>query len=119
MTGETASALTSAVVTAVGSRISHFPEENGNMFNGDCAIICIAGLLGVHCLPVWMKRSDFRKTHRIRGDGCSDCMVAWCCLPCSVAQLNMEVKDRAASARAGPGAGYAQNHAPMAYKPVA
>ena len=37
------------------------------------------------------QRSTIRDRYRISGNGCGDCMSAWCCTPCTLTQESREV----------------------------
>lgn len=37
-----------------------------------------------------MKRGDMRAKHGIEGNGCTDCMTAWCCYCCALIQEEKE-----------------------------
>jgi len=66
-----------------------------------------------------MKRGEIRDRFGIEGNGCTDCLVSCFCQPCSLAQMNMELKERAATGGMPPAAqGYVQQQQPgMDYKP--
>ncbi|KAJ2978560.1 hypothetical protein NQ176_g3755 [Zarea fungicola] len=79
-------------------RLRAFPDtdtDNFSLFNGSCFMFTLASMCSLSCIPVWMQRKDLREKFGIRGGGCGDCMVASCCLPCAVSQINMELKKRA------------------------
>jgi hypothetical protein len=41
-----------------------------------------------------LRRQEIREEFHIRGDSCTDCLVTTFCGPCSLAQMNMEVKGK-------------------------
>ncbi|QIX01083.1 hypothetical protein AMS68_006600 [Peltaster fructicola] len=98
------------------SRQHAFPAEETGSCNGSCGIFCLASVVGLACIPVCMKRSEIRSAHRIKGSSCGDFMASWCCMPCSIAQMNSELKSRAKAVNAAPNAGYARQQAGMKYQ---
>lgn len=50
------------------------------------------------------QRTAVRNRYRIEGNGCGDCMCAWCCTPCSLTQEVNEVdqEERALARAAAP-----------------
>ncbi|KAK1066141.1 hypothetical protein LTR74_007359 [Friedmanniomyces endolithicus] len=94
----------------VDQRLEKFPETN---------------YVALQWIPVWLKRKELRNKFGIQGNGCTDCLVSYFCHPCSIAQMETELKDRAATAPTGLGeklapVGYAQQQsATMDYRAVA
>ncbi|KAK0941704.1 hypothetical protein LTR48_000283 [Friedmanniomyces endolithicus] len=94
----------------VDQRLEKFPETN---------------YVALQWIPVWLKRKELRTKFGIQGNGCTDCLVSYFCHPCSIAQMETELKDRAATAPTGLGeksapVGYAQQEsATMDYRAVA
>ncbi|KAK0855716.1 hypothetical protein LTS02_010988 [Friedmanniomyces endolithicus] len=94
----------------VDQRLEKFPETN---------------YVALQWIPVWLKRKELRNKFGIQGNGCTDCLVSYFCHPCSIAQMETELKDRAATAPTGLGeksatVGYAQQEsATMDYRAVA
>ncbi|KAK0272169.1 hypothetical protein LTR91_010223 [Friedmanniomyces endolithicus] len=111
----------------VDQRLEKYPETNRDefsLFSSGCFILGISNYCGLQWIPVWLKRKELRSRFGIQGNGCTDCLVSFCCHPCSIAQMETELKDRAATASTGMGekqapVGYAQQQDAMDYRPVA
>ena len=97
--------------------------------------MCAAGCCHLHWLVTLFKRGDMRAKFGIQGDGCTDCLVrptlpndrkcadsvlqaSYFCFPCTLAQMETEIKDRAALLQhsAGKPEGYSQPQGGMAYQ---
>ena len=39
------------------------------------------------------QRGEIRERLRLNGNGCSDCLVSWCCACCALVQEEREVQD--------------------------
>ncbi|KAL5476751.1 hypothetical protein ACEPAI_2937 [Sanghuangporus weigelae] len=67
--------------------------DGGDSCGGDCFLHCLL----TSCLSAgWVlqigQRQSVRQRYRIRGDGCGDCMLAWCCTPCELTQASRELE---------------------------
>jgi len=54
-----------------------------------------------------------------QGNGCTDCLAAAFCSPCTLAQMEMEIKDRARNQQTGidvKNAGYTSQQQGMVYQ---
>lgn len=57
-----------------------------------------------------------------QGNGCTDCLAAAFCAPCTLAQMEMEIKDRAKTQQTGvdfKNGGYTSQQQRMVYQPPA
>ncbi|KAL5514398.1 hypothetical protein ACEPAG_2486 [Sanghuangporus baumii] len=66
--------------------------DGGDSCGGDCFLHCLL----TSCLSAgWIlqigQRHSVRQRYRIRGNGCGDCMLAWCCTPCELTQASREL----------------------------
>ncbi|SMR51059.1 unnamed protein product [Zymoseptoria tritici ST99CH_1E4] len=78
--------------------------EFGQSRSEDCSYPCWEFFIGYivgACLMVpcsWVlamdMRLDIRKKYGLRGNHCTDCLAAFCCQPCTLAQLDEEVRKR-------------------------
>lgn len=41
-----------------------------------------------------MQRGEIRQKYGLKGNGCTDCLMACCCMPCDLTQQDKEVKTR-------------------------
>jgi hypothetical protein len=41
-----------------------------------------------------MKQGEIRNQYHIQGDGCTDCLLSWCCHCCSLIRMEKEVISR-------------------------
>src|SRR5689334_19736482 len=41
-----------------------------------------------------MQRGEIRQKYGLKGNGCTDCLMACCCTPCDLTQQDKEVKTR-------------------------
>jgi hypothetical protein len=41
-----------------------------------------------------MQRGEIRQKYGLKGNGCTDCLMACCCTPCDLTQQDKEVKQR-------------------------
>ncbi|KAL5498730.1 hypothetical protein ACEPAH_2085 [Sanghuangporus vaninii] len=67
--------------------------DGGDSCGGDCFLHCLL----TSCLSAgWIlqigQRQSVRQRYRIRGGGCGDCMLAWCCTPCELTQASRELE---------------------------
>ena len=62
----------------------HLRKEQISCWNGDCMGYAALATLcpGLQFIFGCMNRKDIRKKYDIDGNGCSDCMVHWCCDCC-------------------------------------
>ncbi|TKA74725.1 hypothetical protein B0A55_04041 [Friedmanniomyces simplex] len=109
----------------VDQRLEKFPDmnkDNFSLFSSGCAIMCISNYLHLMWLPVWLKRQELRRAFGIKGNGCTDCLASYFCHCCAIAQMEMELKDRAAKATTGlgfteaPAVGYVREQVGMEYR---
>ncbi|KAK3052143.1 hypothetical protein LTR09_006735 [Extremus antarcticus] len=79
--------------------------------------MCGAGCLHLHWVVALLKRGDTRNKFGVKGDGCTDCLASYFCFPCTVAQMDTEIKDRvkAAHHEAKQPDGYSQAQNGMVY----
>ncbi|KAK3627236.1 hypothetical protein LTR56_019336 [Elasticomyces elasticus] len=106
----------------VDHRLKRFPSQNKDDFdlcNTACGILYLSFHVHLGCLPVLLRRQEIRKKFGIKGNPCTDCLASWCCLPCTIGQMNTELKDRAAQPghKQGKAVQYAQERPAMAYLP--
>ncbi|KDQ22150.1 hypothetical protein PLEOSDRAFT_1086889 [Pleurotus ostreatus PC15] len=74
------------------------PERGGSGFNGDCLMHgCITCCFGIGCVLQIPLRGHLRSRYHIKGGGCGDCMVSWCCTPCGLTQEARELELEEAS----------------------
>lgn len=99
----------------VSSRQKSFPNNDGDMFNGSCVIHAVSVCLAVWWIPQMLRRSVVREKFGISGGGCSDCLVSTFCAPCSMSQMNMELKSRAATSASIHMEGYPREQQRMLY----
>lgn len=60
-------------------RMKYFPSTNKDqfeLFNGNCALYCLSGYIGMNWIPQMLKRGEFRDSHSIKGNACTDCLVS-------------------------------------------
>jgi len=98
-------------------RIDDYPgvppsDDPMSYFNTDCAMFWLLGYVGANFLPLWFKRTDQRRKFDIEGESSvsafrrltvltvvgnafKDCCTAYWCLPCALAQQNLDIKERA------------------------
>ncbi|KXT11287.1 hypothetical protein AC579_1671 [Pseudocercospora musae] len=104
-------------------RLEQFPNQNKEDFSNcssGCWIFCGASCFHFGWLATLLKRMELRERFGIQGNGCTDCLVSYFCTPCTLAQMETELKDRAASAQGGRGtqdAGYVAPSDNMTYQP--
>ncbi|KLO16142.1 PLAC8-domain-containing protein [Schizopora paradoxa] len=99
------------------TRLSYLNRMNApHPSGGDgCGSDCMVhGALTVCCGIGWAlqigQRTAVRNRYSIEGNGCGDCMCAWCCTPCSLTQEVHEVdQEERALARAGAPQMYVQD----------
>ncbi|KAK4892736.1 hypothetical protein LTR27_008835 [Elasticomyces elasticus] len=106
----------------VDYRLKRFPSQNKDDFdlcNAACGLLCLSGCVHLGFFPVLLMRQETRKKFGIKGNSCTDCLASWCCLPCTIGQMNTELKDRAAQPgrKQGKAVQYAQERPAMAYLP--
>jgi len=86
------------VYQQVKNRLDHLqsngrpdPQHGGSGCGGGC---CLYGGL-MYCGIGWVlqmsTRATLRTRHRIRGDGCTDCLASACCIPCELTQESREL----------------------------
>jgi len=82
----------------IQTRLSYLTRNNrphpsgGDSCGSDCMV---HGTLAVCCGIGWVlqigQRTTVRSRYRIGGNGCEDCLCAWCCTPCSLVQEAEEI----------------------------
>ncbi|KAK3628513.1 hypothetical protein LTR56_018558 [Elasticomyces elasticus] len=107
----------------VDYRLKRFPSQTKDDFdlcNSACGMLCLSFYVHLGCVPVLLMRQELRKKFGIKGNSCTDCLAGWCCLPCTIGQMNTELKDRAAQPgrKQGKAVQYAQERPAMAYLPA-
>ncbi|PVH68009.1 hypothetical protein DL98DRAFT_389241, partial [Cadophora sp. DSE1049] len=84
-------------------RLQNFPstpeESSFSWCNSSCAIMACATCFLLPGLPVWQQRAEIRRTFKLGGNGCLDCLGTWLCTCCTVVQQENEVRERAEMAR--------------------
>ncbi|KJX94786.1 hypothetical protein TI39_contig4159g00040 [Zymoseptoria brevis] len=103
----------------VSSRFQAFPAEDDSMLNSSCLFWYLGACCGFQWVPQLLRRQEIRQTFGIQGSDINDCCVSFWCTPCTLAQMNIEVKKRAEKARlmaASSDAGY-KSEAGMSYAP--
>ncbi|KAK3068526.1 hypothetical protein LTR53_013838 [Teratosphaeriaceae sp. CCFEE 6253] len=108
----------------IEQRLDQFPEtdrDNFALLAPGCLVMGLANYAGLSWIVVWLKRQELRRAFNIRGNDCTDCLSACFCHCCALAQMEMELKDRAAGGRDGTGAkaaqaGYVQEQPAMRYQ---
>ncbi|KAK4550742.1 hypothetical protein LTR36_000321 [Oleoguttula mirabilis] len=106
-------------------RLEKFPDTNThhfNLFSGSCAILYAGLHVHLGWLPVLLQRQELRQKFGIKGNGYTDCLASYCCQPCTLAQMEMEMKDRAATAETVGNTqevGYVTREHGMVYSPPA
>ncbi|KAI0053149.1 PLAC8-domain-containing protein [Auriscalpium vulgare] len=82
------------------ARLRHLTQHNspdpegGSSVNGDCIAHCILnGVGGWAFILQMLVRRDVRDRYRIRGNGCTDCLAAYCCQCCELVQESRELED--------------------------
>ncbi|KAK4947233.1 hypothetical protein LTR10_014005 [Elasticomyces elasticus] len=95
-------------------------KDDFELCNSACGMLCLSFYVHLGCLPVLLMRQGLRKKFGIKGNSCTDCLAGWCCLPCTIGQMNTELKDRAAQPgrKQGKAVQYAQERPAMAYLPA-
>ncbi|KAF2748507.1 PLAC8-domain-containing protein [Sporormia fimetaria CBS 119925] len=73
--------------------------KNGNLneystFNPSCAAFCGLTCLGVGFILPMISRGDMRAKYALKGDACTDCLLACCCAPCDLTQQDKEAEHR-------------------------
>jgi hypothetical protein len=48
-----------------------------------------------------LNRGDMRAKYHLNGNACTDCLCAWCCMPCDLTQQDKEAAFREQSALMG------------------
>ncbi|OAL45639.1 PLAC8-domain-containing protein [Pyrenochaeta sp. DS3sAY3a] len=101
-------------------RIRHRSKNAGNMvnystFNGDCLAFTGVSCLGVPFILSMISRGDMRAKYHLSGSTAKDCLCAFCCLHCDIAQQDKEVTYREAERR--PLMTQPVTEAGMEYKP--
>ncbi|KAH8818610.1 PLAC8 family-domain-containing protein [Flagelloscypha sp. PMI_526] len=68
------------------------PEAVGGCCSGACwGYAALSTLLGLSCILQMNTRSTMRERYSVRGDGCGDCLTAFCCTSCGLTQEHREV----------------------------
>ncbi|KAF2719008.1 PLAC8-domain-containing protein [Polychaeton citri CBS 116435] len=103
----------------LSSRAKNFPRtEKADIeyANGSCCVWYATACFGFSWVPQMLRRQEIRQQFGIKGNGCNDCLAAFCCAPCSLAQMETELKDRAEKAKsAGLQQGYPVQAQGMVY----
>ncbi|KAK5129050.1 hypothetical protein LTR85_000383 [Meristemomyces frigidus] len=95
-------------------RLEKFPDTNTDHFNDvnvPCAVLYAAWHVHLGWMAVMLKRQDLRQKFGIKscfadrcaaspphGNAYTDCLASYCCQPCTLAQMEAELQDRAATA---------------------
>jgi len=88
------------VYQQVKTRIDHLqangrpdPQHGGSGFGGDCFIHgLLTGCCGLGWVLQMSTRATLRTRYKIRGGGCTDCLAAFCCMPCELTQESRELE---------------------------
>lgn len=59
-----------------------------------CLLICAAGCVGCHWIPLSMQRADLRAKYNLQGDCLTDIAAACCCALCDLVQQEKEATFR-------------------------
>ncbi|RDB27357.1 Protein PLANT CADMIUM RESISTANCE 1 [Hypsizygus marmoreus] len=69
------------------------PEAGGGFCTGDCWVhALLSGFTGLGWILQIGTRSNTRLRYTIKGGGCNDCLVNWCCSPCALTQESREIE---------------------------
>ncbi|KAH8116155.1 PLAC8-domain-containing protein [Phellopilus nigrolimitatus] len=86
------------VYSQVKTRLSHLERtgqhhpEGGDSFASDCFVHGLLDCCGMGWVLQIGSRSSIRDRYRIGGNGCADCLAAWCCTPCELTQESREIE---------------------------
>ncbi|KAH8712130.1 PLAC8 family-domain-containing protein [Phaeosphaeriaceae sp. PMI808] len=74
-------------------------KNNGNMDGYSCCNLGCAGFCGLSCIGIsfimpMLNRGDLRAKHHLKGNACTDCLCACCCMPCDITQQDKEAEYR-------------------------
>ncbi|KAF2455708.1 PLAC8 family-domain-containing protein [Lineolata rhizophorae] len=64
--------------------------------NGSCTAHAALTFCGVGWILQLMQRGELRHRYQLEGNGCTDCLCAFCCNPCDLTQQDKEAKFRGA-----------------------
>jgi len=68
--------------------------EGGDSFGGECLTFWLLNAcFGAGWIMELLNRGDVRRRYHITGNGCSDCCAAWACSPCSMTQIDAQIRD--------------------------
>lgn len=105
----------------ISSRLDNFPNtapQDIEYWNGSCCIWYAAACVGFQWVPQMLRRQELRQRLSLRGDGCTDCLASYFCAPCSLAQMETELKDRAQKAQSASDMQRQQQQDTTGYYPV-
>lgn len=101
----------------LSARYKALPNQSDSMTNGSCSIWFLSSCIGLWWVPQMLRRQEMRQRFDIEGNGCTDFLVTACCGPCSLAQMNMEMKEQAGKPMRGTkdSEGYGREQQHMIY----
>ncbi|GAB7328469.1 hypothetical protein MBLNU13_g00439t1 [Cladosporium sp. NU13] len=101
-------------------RLEIYPHNSPSeiqTFDKHCFFYVLAGSVLLECIPTAFKREEMRKRFAIDGDFCEDIAASMFCRPCTLAQMNSEMKSRAAKEQLTKAIGYQPQTQGMVYLP--
>ncbi|EJT99230.1 PLAC8-domain-containing protein [Dacryopinax primogenitus] len=80
----------------------HVHPTGGDGCGSDCMVYCLVSVFtGLSCIMEIMNRGSIRQRYFISGNGCTDCMGAWCCHACVMTQESRELEDEERALQGG------------------
>ncbi|KAE9974919.1 hypothetical protein EG327_008623 [Venturia inaequalis] len=68
-----------------------------SVFNGDCCAYFALSFFGCQWIVQLMGRGEIREKYNLKGNGCTDCLCACCCMPCDLVQQEKEIVNQEAT----------------------